>query len=118
MNADFWTLVFDGECAFCRKFVSQIGNLVPGPLLVATPYQEYIHTRGVRAEEFEEDVFLISSTGEILQGGDAIQRMISLAPSLKPFRWMIESGFGNRASRLAYGTLKRFKRCYNCSKRR
>ncbi len=69
-------------------------------------------------DELEQDVHMIGRDGEVLIGGSVVQQVLAVLPAMRPFRWMIESSAGKNASKAAYLTLKRFRDCPGCKKRK
>ena len=68
MNAACATLVFDGECAICRSWVSYWQRLTNGRVIYH-PYQEAAADFPTIAHEaFERAIWLIEPDGQIYSG--------------------------------------------------
>lgn len=115
----YWTLLYDKDCRLCTQFSSWISRLDSESSILTLPYQEYIlYNEHPVAEELEKDVHLIGRQGEVLKGGAVVQTVLAILPAMRPFRWMIEGAVGRKASDIAYISMKRFRDCPGCSRRK
>jgi predicted DCC family thiol-disulfide oxidoreductase YuxK len=82
------TLVFDGECSFCRVWIAYWRQLT-GERVLYTPYQE-IGERfpDLPREDFATAVTLFLPSGEVRRGADAVFSLLALVPGK---RWMLWS---------------------------
>lgn len=111
----YWLLVYDGDCPMCRKFIQMIARFDHEKMIDSISFADYAEkTDKFSYDELEEDIHLIGKKGEVLKKGEAIHKMISILPPLKPFRWMLEGNPGRKFSDLFYFSTKRLRRCMNC----
>jgi predicted DCC family thiol-disulfide oxidoreductase YuxK len=82
------TLVFDGECSFCRVWIDYWRQLT-GERVLYTPYQE-IGDRfpDLPRGDFATAVTLFVPSGEVRRGAHAVFSLLSLVPGK---RWMLWS---------------------------
>jgi len=74
------TLVYDGECGFCRCWVEKIHRLI-GDAVDYRPYQEYREAVGDAPAgrfNFEEAVHWVEG-GTVLRGAEAVYRALEFA---------------------------------------
>ncbi|MCH8147358.1 MAG: DUF393 domain-containing protein, partial [Planctomycetes bacterium] len=78
-------LVYDGDCAFCRKWILRWHHLT-GDQIEYAPYQQaaeqYPH---IPPDEFTKAVYLIEPDGATYRAAEAVFRSLSAAPGR---RWM------------------------------
>ena len=111
----YWTLVYDSDCPLCNKFIAVIKRFDRNSMINPVALKQYSKGDSVISyDDLEEDIHLIGSGGEILKKGEAIHKMITILPPLKPFRWMLEGKPGRKFSDLFYFSTKKLRRCMNC----
>ncbi len=110
-----WKLLFDGECETCRRFSEMVIRFDTENLIHVVSLQEHFQlNREIPLEELREELHLLSVSGKVLRGGEAIAMIISLVPATRPFRWMVENPLGRRGSSAVYRMMKRMRRCRSC----
>lgn len=73
------TLIFDGECGFCRHWV-QRGQKMTGDAIEYAPFQEAApRFPQIPKERFAEAVQLVDSDGRVYSAAEAVLRSLSLA---------------------------------------
>jgi predicted DCC family thiol-disulfide oxidoreductase YuxK len=82
------TLVFDGECSFCRAWIGYWRQLT-GERVLYTPFQE-IGDRfpGVSRQDFASAVTLFLPNGEVRSGAHAVFRVLALVPGKSWMLWL------------------------------
>ena len=82
------TLVFDGECSFCRVWVEYWQRLT-GERVLYTPYQE-IGDRfpDFPRKDFASAVTLFPSSGEARTGAHAVFSLLALVPGKSWMLWL------------------------------
>jgi predicted DCC family thiol-disulfide oxidoreductase YuxK len=109
-----WQLLFDEECAFCRRFAGIVEKFGKGRIHNISLQEHYKKYGSIDLDTLLEEVHLLNSDGLVLKGADAVNKVIALIPEAKPFRWLIESRWGRKGSKVIYSALKRFRNCSRC----
>ena len=113
----YWKLLFDEACPMCRKFARIIEEHDSDDAIEFISLQEFNkQDKSIALEILLEEVHLLGQSGEVLRGSAAIEKIISLVPYAKPLRWMIETRWGKKSTRVLYSTLKKFRRCSSCGR--
>lgn len=108
-------MLFDADCDFCARFAEKVSAFNTAECLQVISFQlHFSFDQSIPLEELAEELHLLSPQKEVFRGGAALQKLFVLFPMFRPFRWMIESGTGKRAGRVAYNTLKRWRSCRGC----
>src|SRR6266699_7144966 len=82
------TLVFDGDCAICRSWVSYWQRLTNGRVIYR-PYQEAAADfPTIPHEAFERAIWLIEPDGRVYSGAAAAYRVLIYAPGHGGWWWM------------------------------
>jgi predicted DCC family thiol-disulfide oxidoreductase YuxK len=112
-----WLLLYDDDCSFCKRFAAIIEKYGEGLIQNFSLQQHYKQYGNIPIEQLLEDVHLLGKNGEILRGGDAVNKVISLVPEARPFRWLIESRWGKKGTNIFYSVIKKFRHCSKCMKK-
>jgi len=113
----YWKLLYDEECPLCRKFAAQINKYDHLDQIEVTSLQGHSKQfASITLDELLSEVHLLGQRGEVLRGGEAVQKIISLIPQSKPFRWMIESRWGKKGIDVFYRSINTIRRCSRCNK--
>ncbi len=110
-----WKVLFDEECPLCCKFSNIIKNMDKNNEFELESYQiysTYNETPGI--EELAKEIHIINDSDDTKKGAAAVTAILSILPGLKPFRWMIESRWGRKGTKIFYTGLEKFRRCRNC----
>ncbi len=84
-----WTLIYDGDCRFCRRQVDLISGWDRADRLSAVPFQGTDLGRfGVSREAAEKAMHLVSPSGAVWSGAAAARELARLLPMLRPFAWL------------------------------
>jgi lipase maturation factor 1 len=76
-------VVYDGHCGFCKIWIDYTKRLI-GDAVEYSPYQEL-------GPEFKKAVHLIFPNGEIVQGAEAVFRVLAFAPGKKLPLWLYKN---------------------------
>jgi predicted DCC family thiol-disulfide oxidoreductase YuxK len=88
MDAACATLVFDGDCAICRSWVSYWQRLTSGRVIYR-PYQDAAADfPTIPREAFEHAIWLIEPDGRVYSGAAAAYRVLLYAPGHGGWWWM------------------------------
>src|SRR5690606_18317741 len=103
-------LVFDGACAFCRRWVARWEARTRGRVR-ALPFQSLpLRRLGLRRKALEQAVALVEPEGRRFEGAEAVFRALLHSPEA-PVRWAARSG-------LLPGVLQTSQRLYRVVARR
>lgn len=99
-----WTLIYDGDCGFCRATVRWALDRDRRGLLRARPLQDAdaLAEAGIRRAEAERAAFLVAPDGRTWRGADAAARTLRLLPRWGGLGRFLELPGVRRLSRLAY----------------
>ncbi len=110
-----WKILFDNECPVCCKFSNIIQNMDKDNNFILESYQYYSSQNTIPSkEELSKEIHIINNYNDIKRGSEAVTIILSILPGLRPYRWMIESQWGKRGTKILYTSLERFRKCRNC----
>lgn len=80
-----YTLLYDGECGFCRSWVERIRRRDGRHRIALVPFQEIDPTSyGLRRSDLEAAMHLVAPDGRAWRGADAAREVLALLPG---WRW-------------------------------
>ncbi len=85
--ADRWTLVFDGECGFCRRSIELLRRWDKAGRLSFVPFQDsgaLAPLPKIPRAELEEAMHLVGPAGGVLKGASALPAILRLVPGGAP----------------------------------
>lgn len=110
-----WKVLFDSDCPVCCKFSKLIQNMDKNSNFILESYQYYSdHNAMPPKEELSKEIHIINNNGEIKRGAEAVTTILAVLPGLRPYRWMVESRWGKRGTKILYKKLERHRKCRNC----
>ena len=83
-RAHGWTLIYDGDCRFCRSCVRALGRWDRDARLTFVPFQDRNALKGLPAIErtaLEQAMHLVSPEGAAWAGAAAVSPMLRLLPA-------------------------------------
>jgi acetyl esterase len=113
MGIDRATLIYDGECGFCRETVALLSKWDRERRLTMIPYQEQARVAAFRIPlpALAAAMHLVLPDGRVLAGADAAADVLRLLPGK---RWLARLfGFPGvlPAARRVYGWIARRRHC-------
>lgn len=116
-----WTLPYDSECDLCVRFSQQVQRFDKDNLIRVIPLEIYCQDSEIPCSDLFNELHFISDDGQILRGGEAIQKVIELIPAMAPLQHLVESKLGQVSSRGIYKVLDRLRwfrkrKCKKCRK--
>lgn len=78
------TLLFDGDCGFCRAWVRRWKHVTGGAVEYAPSQERGAEFPQVPAEAFERAVQLVEPDGRVFEGAEAVFRALAYAPGAGP----------------------------------
>ena len=82
------TLVFDGDCAICRSWVSYWEQLTHGRVCYRAYQEAAADFPAISPEEFARAIRLIEPDGQVYAGAAASYRVLSYAPGHRGWWWI------------------------------
>jgi predicted DCC family thiol-disulfide oxidoreductase YuxK len=118
MDESLATLVFDGDCAICRSWVSYWERLTNARVRYRAYQDAAADFPGISREEFARAIRLIEADGHVYAGAAASYRVLSYAPSHGGWWWAYTHvpGFAP-ASERAYAFFARHRGLLSCGTR-
>ena len=110
-----WTLVYDGDCEFCRRQVRFISRRDRDGRIDAVPFQAAeLDTYGITRQAAEQAMHLVSPTGEVTQGAAAARKVLQLLPGLRPAAWLFALPGAMYLAEHAYRWVARRRHRFGC----
>ncbi len=78
-----WTLIYDGQCGFCRRWVGAVRRWDRRARVRAVPFQDGTAWQGMPGLEraaLEEAVHLVAPEGRVYAGAAAARPLLALLP--------------------------------------
>lgn len=86
-----YTLVYDGDCEFCRRQVGLIERWDRGHAIDAVPFQTAdLQRLGVGRQAAEEAMHLVSPGGHAWRGAAAARQLLTLLPGGRLLAWLFD----------------------------
>lgn len=84
-----WTLIFDGDCGFCRRQVRWIQQHDTQGLIAHVPFQgAQLDSYGVSRAAAEEAMHLVAPSGTVWRGASAARELLRLLPRYRYLAWI------------------------------
>ncbi len=84
-----WTLIYDGDCDFCRRQVRWIQRHDKQGLIAPVPFQvAELDRYGVGPVAAEEAMHLVAPSGTVWRGAAAAREVLRLLPRLRLLVWV------------------------------
>ncbi len=84
-----WTLIYDGECEFCRRQVDRVARWDRNERITPVPFQDADLSRyGLSRAAAEEAMHLVSPREEVWRGAQAGREIVQLLPGGKLLSWL------------------------------
>lgn len=84
-----WTLIYDGDCRFCRRLVALVSRLDWKARLTVLSFQDAdLERYGVSREAAEQAMQLVAPSGAVSSGAEAARDLGRLLPALRPLAWL------------------------------
>ena len=112
---DRWTLIYDGDCEFCRRQVKFIGRRDKHGRIEAVPFQDAeLDGLGVSRGGAEEAMHLVSPSGEVYRGAEAAREVLRLLPGLAPAAWLFRTPGAMFVAERVYRWVARRRHRFGC----
>lgn len=115
-------LFYDSECSLCLRFKKAMEFLdLNSEIEFVSIHNEEAFERfpNVNRDECFETIHLLTSSDEIITGGDVLDFLIKLSPGVKKYAWLLESQAARTAMDAFYNRLNdmrimKKRRCFTC----
>lgn len=114
-TSETYTLVYDGDCRFCRRQVDLIERWDRGDAIEAVPFQTAdLQRLGVSRAAAEEAMHLVSPGGETWRGAAAARELLTLLPGGRLVAWLFDLPGAMYLAERAYRWIARRRHRFGC----
>jgi predicted DCC family thiol-disulfide oxidoreductase YuxK len=113
MRPDRPTLVYDGECGFCRQSVDVVRRWDREHRLAAIPFQDQADVAGfgIPLPALAAAMHLVLPDGRVFAGADAAPEILRLLPGKRWAAWVFEIPGVRPVARWLYARIAERRRC-------
>jgi predicted DCC family thiol-disulfide oxidoreductase YuxK len=113
MRVDRPTLIYDGECGFCRRTVDWVRRRDREHRLVLLPFQDEdrVARLGIPLPALAAAMHLVRPDGRVFVGADAAPEILRLLPGGRVPAWLFRVPGVLPVARRVYGWIARQRRC-------
>ena len=113
--AERWTLIYDGDCEFCRRQVDRVRRRDRRGRIEPLPFQTVDLTRyGIELAAAEEAMHLVGPSGTVWRGAEAARETLRLLPVGRPLVWLFSVPGAMFAAELVYRWVARRRHRFGC----
>ncbi len=112
-----WTLVYDGQCGFCRHWVDALRRWDRAGRVRAVPLQDaaaWGDLPGLTLRGLEQSVHLVSPDGQVFAGAEAAPPLFSLLPGGWLLAWPLRLPLAGRLAAAGYRWIARHRHRDGC----
>ncbi len=112
-----WTLVYDGECGFCRRWVAAVRRWDRAGRVRAVPLQDgaaWEDLPGLTRPALEQAVHLVSPDGRVFAGAAAAPPLLALLPWGRILALPLALPGAGRVAAAGYGWIARHRHRDGC----
>ncbi len=110
-----WTLIYDGDCQFCRRQVQFVENRDRRGRIDAVPFQTTdLDALGIGRHAAEDAMHLVSPAGVVWHGAAAARETLKLLPGLRPAAWLFALPGAMYLAELTYRWVARRRHRFGC----
>ncbi len=110
-----WTLIYDGDCQFCRRQVDRLQRMDRRGLVEAVPFQTADLSRfGIELAAAEEAMHLVGPSGTVWWGAEAARELFRLLPLGRPLVWLLAAPGAMFAAERVYRWVARRRHRFGC----
>jgi predicted DCC family thiol-disulfide oxidoreductase YuxK len=112
---DVWTLIYDGDCQFCRRQVDRLRRRDRRGRIEAVPFQTADLARfGIELPAAEDAMHLVTPTGTVWRGAEAARETFRLLPFARPLVWLFRAPGAMFAAERVYRWVARRRHRFGC----
>jgi predicted DCC family thiol-disulfide oxidoreductase YuxK len=113
-----WTLIYDGECEFCRRQVGLVARWDRAGHIEAVPFQRAeLERYGVGRDAAEQAMQLVAPSGAVWSGAAAARELSRLLPTLRPFAWLFYVPGATFIAERTYRWVAKHRHRFGCKSR-
>ena len=107
------TLIYDGECGFCRAWVERVRRWDRGQRISVIPFQDEARVAafGIPLPALAAAMHLVLPDGRVFTGADAAAALLRLLPRKRWLAWMFAIPGVLPVARRVYAWIARRRRC-------
>ncbi len=110
-----WTLIFDGDCRFCRRQVGAVKRWDSAGRIDPVAYQvAELEPYGVSLKAAEQAMHLVAPSGAVWSGAAAARELFRLLPVLRPLAWLFRVPGVMFVTERAYRWVARRRHRFGC----
>jgi predicted DCC family thiol-disulfide oxidoreductase YuxK len=101
-----YTVVFDGECSVCHRFVARLRRWDRGGILEIVPSQDsgvVDRFPWITPEAYEASIQLVASDGTTWSGASALEKLLAILPRGRWLGWVLRVPFVRPTVERIYG---------------
>jgi len=113
-----WTLIYDGDCQFCRRQVDFLRRWDRRRRIEAVPFQTAdLASYGIERSAAEEAMHLVAPTGSVWRGAAAARELLRLLRCGRLLVWLFSIPGAMFAAERVYGWVARRRHRFGCESR-
>jgi predicted DCC family thiol-disulfide oxidoreductase YuxK len=107
------TLIYDGECGFCREWVDRVRRWDREHRVATVPFQDErrVAAFGITLPALAAAMHLVLPDGRVFAGADAAPELLRLLPGKRWLAWAFRVPGVLPVARRAYAWIARRRRC-------
>jgi len=112
-----WTLIYDGDCAFCRRCVALLAQWDRHGRVRAVPFQEekaLVGLPSIPLRALHQAMHLVAPDGAVLPGAAAVPEILRLLPGGTPLSWAFAAPGVPRVAAAIYRVVARNRHRLGC----
>ncbi|MGD2151623.1 MAG: DUF393 domain-containing protein [Gemmatimonadales bacterium] len=110
-----WTLIYDGDCRFCRRQVDFLRRWDGRGRIEAVPFQTAdLERYGIERSAAEEAMHLVAPTGGVWRGAAAARELLRLLRCGRPLVWLFSVPGAMFAAERVYSWVARRRHRFGC----
>lgn len=110
-----WTLIYDGQCEFCRRQVERALRWDVNRRIDAVPFQTADLARyGVSRDAAANAMHLVAPSGTVWSGAAAARELSRLLPRTRPLSWLFAVPGAMIVAERSYRTIARRRHRLGC----
>lgn len=110
-----WTLIYDGDCEFCRRLVALVNRLDWKSRLTVVPFQRAdLERYRVSRAAAEQAMQLLAPSGTVWSGAAAARELARLLPALRPAAWLFHVPGVTALAERVYRWIARRRHRFGC----
>lgn len=111
-----WTLIYDGDCEFCRRSVRLVDRWDVRGRIEPVPFQSAnLERYGIARSAAEEAMHVVDPDGAVWRGAEAAREILRLLPAGRPLGWLFRLPGVPALAERTYAWIARRRHRFGCS---